>query len=322
MAGSVTGSTIIDIDDRFSDSLNIFTLTINNLCNASCEHCYLNYSSGKEYISKDVIDRVFETEAKKIVIVGKEPFYDEKSIGILRYIVEKGEKSGKKVSVITNGINLPNDIDFLRKFENLDISVHGEGLYRTESQFERVLKNLDMLEKNNAENVNILSVIDSKTINSIDKVIDFTNRYKNIKRLLFSPFLKTERGKPYSVNEIGLDKLLGVFSKSKSFLKKENCFLLLDTYHFVDSELSVFDIEKAIIDSGLQNKVIFIKTPPTLMGILRVSHDGLVMTSYDALHTEYYRRHSININKLSGIDNYYKTIVSSYSPFNYQTFAV
>ena len=323
MAGSVTGSTIIDVKDEFSKRLNVITVSINNLCNASCEHCYLKYNSKESYISGQTLDKILKTPVERIVVVGKEPFYDKKSIDILKKLVEKAVLNNKKVSVITNGINLDEDIEFLKLFENIDISIHsGDGLYRTEEQFRRILENLEMLEKNSVNNVNILSVIDSKTINSFDSVIKLADNYKNVKRILFSPFIETKRGVSYSVEELELKELLKRLTGSEVFLRKPNAYLLLDIYHFINSSYSIADIENIVEKSGIKHKVKFIKTPPTLMGIVRVSHDGLLMTSYDALHTENYRQFSIPFDKVKSIENYYKNIVSKFAFYDNEIVAI
>ncbi len=324
MAGTVTGSTILDIKNTFSEKLKAITLTINNLCNANCEHCYLNYFSKKGYVSEKVIDKIFESDAERVVITGKEPFYDRKSVDILKSILERGEKTGKKVSVITNGINIGlMELYYLSKFENLDISIHSaDGLYRTREQFEKITENLEMLKSENIRNVNILSVIDNKTINNVNGIIDFSKKYPNVKRVLFSLFLKTYRGKTYSVKEVDLKSVLNSMKKSENFVQEAKAYLLLDMYHFVESALSVGEIERHVTMSGIENKIRFIKTPPTLMGIIRVTHEGLVMTSYDALHTENYAKYSSKIESIESPDNYYKNIVSRFTPFTYQTVAI
>ncbi len=324
MSGAVTGSTILDIKDSFSDNLKVVTLTINNMCNSFCNHCYLNYNSEKLYISESIVEKVLESGAEKIVVVGKEPFYDENSVSLLKYLIKKGKEKGKKISVITNGINLDlMEVKNLKKFENLDISIHSSnGLYRKKFQFKKIVENMKHLDREGANNVNILSVVDNETIDKVEEIIAFSGQFKNVKRVLFSLFLNTERGTPYRVRELDIDFVIERFKNCRPFIECANAYLLLDMYHFVDSGVDPEIIDEKVKKSGIEDKVRFIKTPPTLMGVIRVSHDGLLMTSYDALHTANYRKFSIYIEKVQSVDRYYNDIVSRFNPFVFETAAI
>ncbi len=324
MGGAVTGSTILDIKDSFSENIRVVTLTINDLCNAFCSHCYLNYNSEKLYVSERIVEKVLESGAEKIVVVGKEPFYDENSVSLLKHLIKKGKEKGKRISVITNGVNLDlMEVENLKKFENLDVSIHSSnGLYRKDLQFKKVVENLKKLDRENVNNVNILSVVDSETIDEVDGMVVFSRQFKNVKRLLFSLFLNTDRGTSYRVKELDIDFVIERFKNSRPFIDCANAYLLLDMYHFVDYGFTPDIIEEKVKKSGIEDKIRFIKTPPTLMGVIRVSHDGLVMTSYDALHTANYRKFSIKIEKVPSLDRYYNDIVSRFNPFIFETAAI
>lgn len=107
--------------------LNLVTLTINNSCNFHCPHCYLQVENNQPtYIGEETIDKLCESDFNSLAIVGKEALLNENCVKKLEKLVLRLVKSGKKVSLVTNGknLNLLGKI-LLKNLQFIDISFDG-----------------------------------------------------------------------------------------------------------------------------------------------------------------------------------------------------
>src|SRR4051812_33903172 len=106
MGGAMAGSAICSARSA-SDDLDMVTLTINNVCNLSCPHCYLQYGGETSLIGPDNVFRVMSSSFRHLCIVGMEPLANRASSDVVSELVTKATTLGKTVSLITNGLNLP-----------------------------------------------------------------------------------------------------------------------------------------------------------------------------------------------------------------------
>ena len=84
MAGAIAGTALVNYAPNISKKLSTVTLTVNNLCNLQCPHCYLQYDGGEtKYISPSILEHLYNAEFKHLVIVGKEPFVNTKTVLLL-----------------------------------------------------------------------------------------------------------------------------------------------------------------------------------------------------------------------------------------------
>ena len=106
--------------------LSVVTLTMNNSCNLKCPHCYLQYAEQDAYVAPFVVEAIARSRAEAVAIVGMEPLKNSRSVAELGLIVEAVKASGKKVGLVTNGLNahlLPTNI--ARLLDWVDVSVDG-----------------------------------------------------------------------------------------------------------------------------------------------------------------------------------------------------
>ena len=80
MAGAIAGTALVNYAPHTSKQLSTITLTVNNLCNLQCPHCYLQYDGEEnKYIGSEVLEHLYKADFKHLVIVGKEPFVNKKN---------------------------------------------------------------------------------------------------------------------------------------------------------------------------------------------------------------------------------------------------
>ena len=97
MSGAMAGSAIVGAQAR-RDSLGTVTLTINNVCNLSCAHCYLQYDGREGLIDQDVINHIFESDFERICVVGKEPLANRASADTAGRIVDLASRKSRAVA--------------------------------------------------------------------------------------------------------------------------------------------------------------------------------------------------------------------------------
>lgn len=113
---------------------------INNLCNLRCKHCSFGFPSGNQYLHSEelsadelvnFIDKNFSNQENSIIaFAGREPFFNDKIIGVLEKLnklVENGSKF--RYGVVSNGTLIKKYFPFLKENKNLnwiDISLDGD----------------------------------------------------------------------------------------------------------------------------------------------------------------------------------------------------
>ena len=107
--------------------LHTISLTVNNICNMGCEHCYLSFkNSTRDYICEELVGKIYDTDFNHLAIVGKEPLFDKIHAKKTRELINKFFKKGISISMITNGKNLHLlNAESLKKISHLDVSFDG-----------------------------------------------------------------------------------------------------------------------------------------------------------------------------------------------------
>lgn len=296
MAGAIAGTAILDCEPR--PILQTVTLTVNNLCNLSCPHCYLQYRSGQSFLDEGVLEVVLASQYRHLAIVGKEPLVNAASIALSDRIAALAVSSGKTVSLITNGLNLCSVPPTL--FENLayiDVSLDGgPGTYEQyrHGSLSRLRSGLEYLRRLRFRNVNALHVLNDRTVDAVDdmmQVRDFTD----FKTIMFSPYLETLNDGTNSVGGVNLESLLCGLAGSHRFMNEPRAFLLMDPYHLQGQELTFEALEELLARYGLNQKVKLIRNDPLHYGIIRVTYDGLALPPYDSIHPSRYQDVGYNV---------------------------
>jgi len=306
MAGAIAGTSILQtiqnkqvsnttVQER-KEQLDTITVTINNLCNLACGHCYLQLEKNEHFIDEKTIQAIINSSAKRIVIAGKEiGVRIEKSSKIIQQLVE----SGKQVSAITNGLNLQwFNQDLLRKLEYIDVSFDGGPKTYARSTYSKLMKNIEGIKQLNA-----LHTIYSENLKNINDMLQVPG---NI--IMFSPYLETKHFGKNNTNRVELTKLIEAFAESK-IREYNNATLLLDSYHLSQDNASFEKLQQQVVDAELEDRVVFVEKDSIELGIIRVTYDGKVMSPKDSLHPRLYDKNSMPVGNL---DEQYKQLLQKY----------
>lgn len=299
MAGAIAGTAILDCLYN-SNKINTITLTINNLCGLNCQHCYLQYNSNSNFIEDKTIDSIFKSDFDHLAVVGMEPMVNKKSINILKRLVELSVQHSKTISIITNGMNLLKmPKDYVPLFKYFDISFDG-GL-NTYSMFrngniDMIFEGIAYLKENNVRQINSLHTIYKENSYFIDDLLSIQNRY-DFSKIMFSPYLQTNNDGFNSVHSLQLVDILKLLSESSSFLNSHPAFLLVDTHHLSQDDITSSEFSRLLNKFKLKDKVKLIANDPIEYGIIRVTFDDLVLSPYASLHTNKYRGCNIKASR-------------------------
>jgi len=304
MAGAIAGTAILN-DLSLSNKLKTVTLTINNTCNLSCPHCYLQYDKKNFLLKDETIEAVFKSDFEHLAIVGKEPLVNKNSISLLEQLINRCNASGITSSIITNGIGLINlEPKIAAKLSYIDVSFDGGpetySKYRKGS-FDKIIKSINYHKSNSNIIFNALHTISSNTIKNIDDMVKIKD-FSNFDKIMFSPYLSTMNFGANTVSIVSMNEIFNVLSKSKLFNETSNAFLLLDTYHLQQQGISEQNIKNKIVKYNLEDKIILIEKDPLDYGIIRVTFDDYILTPYESIHPKYYHKAQLlasenNLNK-------------------------
>jgi MoaA/NifB/PqqE/SkfB family radical SAM enzyme len=290
MSGVVAGSALVDYSS-FATSLRLVALTINNSCNLSCPHCYLNYDGPNNEISTNLIDWVVEQNFEHLAIVGMEPFLNHKSTATTLIAARRATESAKTVSAITNGVGLqfltPEDLHY---FSYIDVSLDGGprtySSYRKAS-YDKVVRNISEL-RDHGLTVNVLNVLSDATIANIDDMMAI-ERDVDVSAIMFSPFMMSRNFKGNGVAPLSMTEIARRLNVSTAFLSGRASKLLVDEYHFDYDELTMQEFEEMARTLEFFPKLHIIPHTPLSLGTIRVTYDGFVMPPRAALHPRDYR---------------------------------
>jgi MoaA/NifB/PqqE/SkfB family radical SAM enzyme len=299
MAGAMAGTAILNAG--LTKSLHTVTLTINNDCNLSCPHCYLQYQGSVSIIADDLISFICEDNFEHLAIVGKEPLYNSESLAICEKIAERAVAKSKTVSLITNGLNLslikPRLLEHL---SYIDLSLDGGpatySQYRKAS-LSKILSGLEHLRRNGFKNVNALHVLNTRTADNVDDMMR-VKEFFDFRRVMFSPYVKTSNFGANAVDALEIEALLSSLSRSELFMSEPNAVLLVGTENLPPESGRRDNVLELANRYGLAEKIHHIAEDPLLYGIIRVTFDGYVLTPYQSLHTTEYRKVGRDISKV------------------------
>jgi hypothetical protein len=252
--------------------------------------------------------------------VGKEPLVDDASVTVCRTLISKAVNNGMSVSLITNGINLQllgNDI--LDRITFVDISLDGGSesylKYRGTS-IAKITDGVRWLRENNFYNYNALEVLNDRTVFFVDDMMDYAIS-SGFSKIMFSPYVATESQGTDTVTVVTLEQCLSHLRDSALFMKSHNAFFIIDAYHCLFEGISFDNARKLVESEGLSHKSYFVPSDPTDLGIIRITYDGLVLSSFDALHTSWYEQKGIPLRQLPDLHQHYRRLLSKGLPKSY-----
>jgi MoaA/NifB/PqqE/SkfB family radical SAM enzyme len=288
MGGAMAGSAICSAHSK-ANWLDMVTLTINNVCNLSCPHCYLEYDNHDSLIDWNDVQRVLASSFRHLCIVGKEPLANRASAALVTRIVEAAVNSGRSASLITNGLNLPFlDTETLSNLAWLDVSVdaspYSYGPYRGGS-YAKLSRGIKYALRCGIDDLRILHTVSSANIEMLREMVS-TAFDIGSRMVVISPFQITHAARDQRVAMVPPEELLRALGDT-GFADDPRLRFILDVgylRHFSGDDV----VESATRMLG--ERFINVETDPIDRGIIRVTYDGLVLTPLESVHTADYPR--------------------------------
>lgn len=313
MTGAMAGSTAIHHNQR-ADRLKVITLTINNKCNLSCPHCYLQYDGPELMVAPTLIDAVIESSAQHIAIVGKEPLVDSRSAELTAQLIERASARGKSVSLVTNGLGLnhlsPTSAAALAW---IDVSLDGGpdtyARYRRAS-LTRVLRNVNACLGSGARSVNALHTLSSENISQVDDMMS-VSALAEWNTIIFSPYVEVRNHGRNATSPVPLSDILRALGQSKAFCRNKKAILLLGKDSYLEQGLDDLHVARLAEIHGLSGKVIQIAHDPLRLGYIRLTYDGYVMTPYESLHPADYRGFATPLSNYASMEVAYDSLTAA-----------
>jgi MoaA/NifB/PqqE/SkfB family radical SAM enzyme len=284
MGGVMAGSAILGARTR-RDTLGTVTLTINNL---SCPHCYLQYNGRRQAIDRSVITHLFSSNFDRICIVGKEPLVDRASGDVIEEIVKLCEANGKSASLITNGLNGRFLTDFtIRRLSWIDVSLDGgERTYESYRQgsWSKLHRSILSMYARGLRELRVLHTLSKATLGSIEDTVE-TASALGASLIIFSPYQPTRMQGRQTTMAISPLQMLEAL---EPFAHDEKVYLGFDAGYaakFIDAPRAIEMASELFGD-----RLSYVDADPINRGIIRVTYDGLVLTPFEAVHTDDYAR--------------------------------
>ena len=314
MGGAIAGTAILKSLSP-SRELKTITVTINNSCNLTCPHCYLQYDKKNFLIGDSTLNSIFNSDFEHLAIVGKEPLVNKSSISLLEKLVEQCYLKKKTTSIITNGIGLANlNISIANYLDYIDVSFDGgkESYHQyRKGSFDKIIDSIRLIQSNSNVKFNALHTLSSGTIEQIDDMVK-VGQFADFKIIMFSPYLNTIHYGVNGVSIIQLDEILKRLSISNAFQDSKETLLLLDTYHIKQEGSSAEEIDRLISFYQFNSKIVLIDKDPLNYGIIRITYDDFVLTPYESIHPKNYGQ-SHYFASQENLNNVFATMQANYT---------
>jgi sulfatase maturation enzyme AslB (radical SAM superfamily) len=310
MTGAMAGSTATVFSEHASQ-LEVLTLTINNQCSLSCPHCYLQYAGLKVLIDRDLVEVVLRARYRHLALVGKEPFFDKKSVMICEELARGCRTGGKTISVITNGFGIGHlCAEVLQILEWVDVSFDGGPMfykmYRRGS-YAKLIAAVKGAQVRGLRQVNALNTVSSSTLPFIDDMMEIASE-TNWCKIIFSPFTSVRNDGKQTVSSVPIEDVLQALASSDAFLACDNAYFLLGAEAAIEEGLSCDDVRCLVEQYELQSKTVQVACDPLLLGYLRLTYDGLVLTPYQSLHPSDYGEQAKRLEQYGSIENAFQEL--------------
>jgi MoaA/NifB/PqqE/SkfB family radical SAM enzyme len=152
---------------------------VTNRCNAKCTYCQIRKQKKKELSTSQIfkiIDELDSLGCARIGFVGGEAFIREDFGAIVDYVKSKGIY----VTLVSNGILVPSNMDIVRKLDCLVLSFdgrkenHEKG--RMKGTYNQLMKAFEVC-KDNRINVLTNTVLNKHNLDDIDFILDTVNKH-------------------------------------------------------------------------------------------------------------------------------------------------
>lgn len=313
MTGAMAGSTALQFRTP-RETLDVLTLTINNSCNLDCPHCYLRYDGPSQLIDRSVVELVAKAQFRHLAVVGKEPLLDAASAAVCEDLVGQCRAVNKSCSLITNGFGLRLlSAETLAALAWVDVSLDGGpttyGSYRRGS-YPKLVRLVRHAIEAGLTTVNGLFTLSSTTLPYLEDMMAVEAELP-WNKLVFSPFSAVRSHGIQRVGVTPLRKMLGELAKCESFQASSRAVLLLGADAGASEGLEFQQVEELLRGLGLDRKTTHVSCDPLILGYLRVTYDGFVMTPYQSLHPAAYRESTRLLRDYPSLDQAYRFLRAS-----------
>jgi len=305
MGGAMAGSAICSARDS-SDVLDLVTVTINNVCNLSCPHCYLQYAGVSSLIEESSLAQVTSSSFRHLCIVGMEPLANRASTDLVERMVRTVVASGKSISLITNGLNLQLlSADVLKKLSWVDVSVDGTSRSYKElrgGSYDKLRRGIGYALECGLRELRILHTISSANVGELRDMLSEAFLLGS-SLVVISPFQRTHAARAQSVEMVEPQQLLKALMDT-GLADDPRLRLIFDIgylRHFQGSE--VVEVARG----AFKERFVYIASDPIDRGLIRVTYDGLVLTPFESIHTSDYPSVGRPLEK-HGLDQWFEII--------------
>lgn len=312
MNGSLNAAEIIPSDNK----LSVLSLVINNVCNLSCDYCYLSsISKDKQKTLSDsewqiIIDSALDERVDYLCFSGKEVFAKRNSANVFfDALKRRNEKpdSETKIGCITNGTLLGKYREQLTecKPDWLDISIDGLPSHHNHlrsGSFNKVLQNLPWLLDLFGDNLWACITVTNDNIHQLGESIAFLSNELGISSFalgIYKPLSYTPEDLTVDTKgKLNLVQRLKDLSKLK-LKKKVRVFMQADmgedelVQQLRQAELAnneSFLVKKTQFKNGLELLVEATDKPKDVNYSARITHEGLILSSQDVTDVSLYKK--------------------------------
>jgi len=259
------------VDDRDSDEVQIFFVPWYD-CNFNCSYCFQDeYTNPDRRCGTDVIDSFFDYVSvefagrkKYITLFGGEPLLPGKQAQeTIEYFIEKTNKIGLDLAIVTNGYSLEKYVPILKKARIREIQVTLDGAQETHDKrrmhknkqgtFEAISQGVSVLLESNIP-VNLRMVVDKENLHDLAGL----SQYAIDAGWTKSPYFKTQLGRNYELHHCQeySSKLFGRLE-----LYQEVYALIKQYPHIAEFYKPAFSISKFLFENGEMPAPLFDSCP-------------------------------------------------------------
>ena len=318
MAGSLGGV----FPAAHARSLSILSLLINNSCNLTCRHCYLEAPKSGQYLKHDewmqFLTSVFADLRPEIIcFAGKEAFHTRESVRVLLDAVRlrnKLQTSTRRshIGVITNGTLLHHYRHELLEVspDHWDVSLDGlptiHDEIRGKGAFAQLEPNLEWLVENFSDRIWITHTVMEPNIDRLLRFVAFYHKAYGLRNFSLGFY------RPTSYTDNSLELTAQHYYQFVQTLPKL-AEIELDspvrlTFEFDSAQMDMIDLLTANgwadpvddiaavshpFDNGLTLSVRTIRIPVGLWRSARVTADGFYVAAEDTIYAQEFARRAV-----------------------------
>lgn len=319
MAGSINGR----FTKFLKNKLAVMSLLVNNNCNLSCKHCYLQTKKNTSYLSPEEWNKVLisilsDIKPTTLCFAGKEVFYNQSSADILFNAIQirnnfQKDDDKTEIGMITNGTLIHN---FREQLINnwpdyFDVSIDGlpniHDEIRGKGAFKSLENNLIWLKENAPGNIWITHTIFANNIRPLPHFIQYM--YSNYGITKYSIGLYKDAY--YTDQELRLSDsdVSSLFNKTfhelASIRLKEPIEVILEMDHTQNKLLPIllnsgwiqreepFTSKTHTFNNGLSLKFNVAWVPVGLWRSVRITPEGFWLAAEDLMEVRNYNEYTV-----------------------------